>query len=186
VGASDAPPVDARRAPPADALRRARLMPVDRRTGHAGRALAVAGFGVALALGLAFLIAQLASEGRVELRPGEDRFTVGSASRLAAAIEDDGYPLLFQDLVNRGRHLYVHHVGDDPRTGWVAFGAFDPADPDCIVELDREARVLVNACDPEVTYPFDGEGLRAYPTVVEDGRLRVDINELSTTTTAPC
>jgi hypothetical protein len=161
-------------------------MPVDRSGGHAGRALAVAGLGVALALGLAFLVAQLASEGRVELRPGEDRFTVGRAGQLAQTIErGDGFPLLFQDLVNRGRHLYVHHEGDDPRSGWSAFGAFDPADPDCIVEIDREARVLVNACDPEVTYPFDGEGLRPYPAVVEDGNLRVDINELSATTTAP-
>jgi hypothetical protein len=84
-----------------------------------------------MALGLAFLIAQLASQGRVELRPGRGPVhRRGSASGLARpSSSDDGYPLLFQDLVNRGRHLYVHHVGDDPRTGWVAFGAFDPADP---------------------------------------------------------
>jgi hypothetical protein len=155
-------------------------MPVDRSKGHAGRALAVAGIGVALALGLAFLVAQAASEGHIELRPGEDKFTVGSVARLAETIEaGGGYPLLFQDLVNRGRHLYVHHPGGEPTRGWVAFGAFDPADPDCVMEIDREARVLVNACDRTETYPFSGEGLRPYPVLVEDGLLRVDINEIT-------
>ena len=72
----------------------------------------------------------------------------------------------------------MQHIGDDPDEGWVAFGAFDPDDPSCLVEIDREAKVLVNACDRDVTYPLDGEGLRFYPTSVEDGRVYVDINEL--------
>ena len=33
-------------------------------------------------------------------------------------------------------------------------------------------------------YPLDGEGLRHYPTSVEDGRIYVDVNELTTSTTA--
>jgi hypothetical protein len=65
----------------------------------------------------------------------------------------------------------------------VAFGAFDPDDPACAVQIDREAKTLVNACDESVTYPLDGTGLRYYPTTVEGNRLYVDINELSTTTT---
>ena len=44
--------------------------------------------------------------------------------------------------------------------------------------------MLVNACDPEVTYPTDGTGLRFYPTAVDDGKLYVDLNELSTSTTS--
>ena len=44
-------------------------------------------------------------------------------------------------------------------------------------------KVLVNACDESVTYPLDGEGLRQYPTSVEDGRIYVDVNELTTSTT---
>ena len=81
------------------------------------------------------------------------------------------------------RHLFVQHLGDDPDEGWVAFGAFDPDDPSCVVLIDREAEVLVNGCDESVTYPLDGEGLRQYPMSVEDGRIYVDVNELTTSTT---
>ena len=67
----------------------------------------------------------------------------------------------------------------------MAFGAFDPDRPECLVEIDRKARILVNACDEDITYPLDGTGLRYYPTAVEDGTLFVDINELSTTIPGP-
>ena len=50
--------------------------------------------------------------------------------------------------------------------------------------LDREEEILVNGCDESVTYPLDGEGLRQYPVSVEDGGIYVDVNELTTSTTA--
>jgi len=160
-------------------------MPVAQSRGHAGKALLVAGVGVVLALGIAFLVAQMASRGDVEIRLGDDRFEVGKAERLARAIErEEGLPVLVPDLVGRQRNLYVQHLGDDADEGWVAFGAFDPEDPACAVQIDREAQVLVNDCDESDTYPLDGTGLRFYPTVVEDGEVIVDLNELSTTTTA--
>jgi hypothetical protein len=159
-------------------------MPVAQSRGHAGKALLVAGVGVAVALLLAFLVAQAAHRGDVDIKLGDDRFDAGQVESIAEAIDDgDGLPLLYQDLVGRDRNLYVQHLDDNPRRGWVAFGAFDPDDPSCAVGLDRVAGVLVNACDPDVTYPLDGTGLRYYPAVVEDGRLYVDINERSTTTT---
>jgi hypothetical protein len=68
----------------------------------------------------------------------------------------------------------------------VAFGAFDPDDPTCAIELDREAAILVNACDPTITFPLSGTGLRPYPVTVEDGEIFVDLNAAAraTTTTA--
>jgi hypothetical protein len=160
-------------------------MPVARSRGHAGKALLVAGAGVVVALGLAFLVAQAASRGDVEIRLGDERFDAGQVESITEAIADeDGLPLLYQDLVGGGRNLYVQHLEDHPRKGWVAFGAFDPDDPSCAVEIDRDAMRLVNACDESTTYPLDGTGLRYYPTEVEGNRLYVDINELSTTTTA--
>lgn len=160
-------------------------MPVAQSRGHAGKALLVAGVGVVVALGLAFLVAQAASRGDVEINLGDDRFNAGQVESIAESIaDDDGLPLLFADLVGKGRHLYVQHLDDSPRKGWVAFGAFDPDDPSCAVQPDRAAKVLVNTCDESVTYPLDGTGLRYYPTTVEGNRLYVDINELSTTTTA--
>lgn len=159
-------------------------MPVAQSRGHAGKALLIAGAGVVIALGIAFAVAQMASRGDVTIRLGEDRFDAGQVESMAAAIDDDeGLPVLVPDLVGGQRNLFVQHLSDDEDEGWVAFGAFDPDDPSCAVEIDRQARELVNACDPSITYPLDGTGLRHYPTSVEDGRIYVDINELSTTTT---
>ncbi|MDP1803694.1 MAG: hypothetical protein Q8K72_00870 [Acidimicrobiales bacterium] len=163
-------------------------MPVAQSQGHAGKALLIAAVGVVVALGLAFVVAQAASRGDVDIRLGDDRFDAGGTERLAKAIDgDDGLPFLYQDLVNGGRNLFVNHLGDDPDTGWVAFGAFDPDDPSCAVEIDRAAKALVNACDPSVTYPLGGKGLRFYPTTVEDGRIYVDLNaeDRASTTTTP-
>jgi hypothetical protein len=160
-------------------------MPVAQSRGHAGKALLVAGVGVVVALGLAFLVAQAASRGDVDINLGDDRYNAGQVESIADDIADEsGLPLLFQDLVGGGRNLYVQHLDDNPRKGWVAFGAFDPDEPSCAVQIDRDAKILVNACDETVTYPLDGTGLRFYPTQVEGNRLFVDINERSTTTTS--
>ena len=161
-------------------------MPVAQTRGHAGKALAIAAAGVLIALGLAFFVAVLANRGDVTIRLGDERFDAGQVENIAARIADDGgLPLLYQDLAGGNRNVFVGHLDDDPQQGWVAFGATDPNDPDCAISLDRDAEVLVNQCDETVTYPLDGTGLRYYPTSVEDGRLYVDINELTTTTTSP-
>ncbi len=160
-------------------------MPVAQSQGHAGKALAVAGVAIVLIGVVAAFVALAASRGDVEINLGDDRFEAGQTESIANRIaEDGGLPALYPDLVNRDRPIYVQHTGDDPDEGWVAFGAFDPDDPSCLVEIDREEKVLRNACDRDVTYPLDGEGLRAYPTSVEDGEVIVDINELTTSTTS--
>jgi hypothetical protein len=160
-------------------------VPVAKSRGHAGKALLVAGVAVVLLLGAGWWIASLANDGDVDVRLGDDRFEAGDAEAMAEAIEDEGgLPLLFQALVG-DRHLFVQHTGPRVSQGWSAFGAFDPDDPDCLVELDRDRKLLVNACDESVTYPLDGTGLRFYPVDVEDGDVLVDINELTTTTDAP-
>ena len=161
-------------------------MPVAQSQGHAGKALAIAAVAIALIALVAVFVALAASRGDVEIKLGDDRFELGRAEALVDTIDEgDGLPLLFQDLVSQDRNIFVMHTGGEPEDGWIAFGAFDPDDPSCAVEIDREARTLVNACDEDVTYPLDGEGLRAYPTTVEDGKVIVDINELTTSTTAP-
>ena len=155
-------------------------MPVAQTRGHAGKALLIAGVSIVLILVVTFFVAQAASRG--DIRLGDDRFDAGGTRSIAARIEEDGgLPALYPDLVNRDRPLFVQHLGDDPDEGWTAFGAFDPDDPSCIVEIDRDAKILVNACDRDVTYPLDGEGLRSYPTVVEDGSVYVDLNEIGAT-----
>ena len=160
-------------------------MPVAQSRGHAGKALLIAGVAVAILIAVAWGVATLASRGDVEIRLGDDRFDAGQVESIAEEIEDgDGLPLLYQDAAGGDRHLYVQHLGRRADERWVAFSAFDPDRPECLIELDRRERVLRNACDEDVTYPLDGRGLRYYPADVEDDRLYVDINELSTTTTS--
>ena len=158
-------------------------MPVAQSRGHAGKALLIAGVAVVLLVAVAFAVAALASRGDVEIRLGDDRFHAGQVESIAERIErEDGLPALYQDAAGGDRHLFVQHLGRRDEDGWVAFSAFDPDRPECLVEIDRDELVLRNACDEDVTYPLDGTGLRYYPTEVDDGRLFVDINELSTTT----
>ena len=160
-------------------------MPVAQSQGHAGKALAVAAVAIVLIGVVAAFVAVAASRGDVEINLGDDRFNAGSTKRQANAIvEGGGLPLLYQDLVGNDRHLFVQHTGDDPEEGWVAFGAFDPDDPSCLVLIDREEEILVNECDSSVTYPLDGEGLKQYPVSVEDGDIVIDVNERTTSTTA--
>ena len=162
------------------------LVPVAQSQGHAGKALAIAAVAIVLIAAVTVFVALAASRGDVEINLGDARFNAGQTDRLSKAIEDGGgLPFLYQDLVGNDRHLFVQHLGDDQDDGWVAFGAFDPDDPTCAVLIDREEKVLVNECDKTVTYPLDGKGLRQYPVSVEDGRIYVDVNERSTSTTAP-
>lgn len=152
-------------------------MPVQQTRGHAGKALLVAGVGVVVALIVAFLVAQAATRGDVEVRLGDDEYDAGRVAALAETIaEGEGLPLLYQDLVGGDRHIFVQHLSDDTDEGWVAFSAFDPDRPECLVEIDRHARQLVNECTGE-TYPRDGSGLRFYETRVDDGDLFVLLNE---------
>jgi hypothetical protein len=158
-------------------------MPVAQSQGHAGKALAIAALAIGLIAMVAVFVALAASRGDVEINLGDDRFNAGRAERLAKEIGDGGgLPFLYPDLVGKDRNLFVQHLGDDPEKGWVAFGAFDPDDPSCSVLIDRKDKTLVNGCDESVTYPLGGEGLRQYPTTVEDGEIYVDVNELTTST----
>lgn len=63
-------------------------MPVAQSQGHAGKALLIAGVGVIVALGLAFVVAQAASRGDVDIRLGDERFDAGQTERLAKEIDD--------------------------------------------------------------------------------------------------
>ena len=153
--------------------------------GHAGKALAVAGVAIVLIAVVTVFVALAANRGDVDVNLGDERFNAGQTDRQANVIEDGGgLPILYQDLVGNDRHLFVQHLGDEQDEGWVAFGAFDPDDPTCTVLIDREEKVLVNECNESVTYPLDGEGLRQYPVSIEDGDIYVDVNELTTSTTA--
>lgn len=159
------------------------MSPVARRQGggHTGRAVAVAVVGVTVALGVAFLVANLASRGDVDVRLGDDRFEAGNVEGLLADITEREAPLGFNDVALFRRPIWVDNVGRDPDEGWVAFGAFVPDQPECIVQFVRDEGLYVveeaAGCDGSMTYPRTGEGLRQFPTEVVDGDLFVDLRD---------
>lgn len=161
------------------------MSPVAKRRGggHTGRAVAVAAIGVVVALGTAFLVANLASRGDVQVRLGDDRFDAGRTENLARIIEEDGQPILFPDPASFSRAIYIDHPGGDPGTGWLAMSAFVPDQPECTLVFDPDAGRFVigdgqpESCDRSTSFPRSGAGLRAYPTEVVDGRLYVDLQD---------
>ena len=136
-------------------------------------ALAVAAVigGIAIAVGVILL----ASSGGVEVRLGDERFEAGQVESIASAIERGG-PLLYSDVGGGSRDIIVQHLGATPDSGWHAFDARPPGAPrDCFLEWQSDDGDFRDTCTG-VRYRADGEGLVSYPTLVEEGRLVVDLN----------
>jgi hypothetical protein len=127
-----------------------------------------------VAAGVLLFLLVLAITGPRSTRQTEKAtFKVGSAERLARTVARDG-PLLFQDLLDRSRDIFVQHLGGND---WRAFEAHAPGAPRrCSLEWRRDTRVFVDPCDGR-TYPADGTGLTSYPArVTDDGLLVVDLS----------
>lgn len=128
---------------------------------------------VAVAALLVYLVVRFASANPDDANLGSSTFRF-QAERLARNIERDG-PFLLKDPLNRGREVYVQHVGDDPESGWLAIRAY-ASQPElrCILRWDRTAQRFVDPCT-EQTYPPDGGGLETYPAEVEGRAVEVDL-----------
>jgi hypothetical protein len=161
------------------------MSPVEQSRGHAGKALVVAGAGVVLALGIAFLVARMASQGRVDVRLGTDTFSQQDAEAAAEEVAERG-PILYADTAGGDRDIVLQHLGDDPEDGWIALAARPPGvSRECTIQWDPEAQVfrLLDSseevggdCDGR-EFPADGAGLPTYPVTVDaDGNLDVDLN----------
>lgn len=160
------------------------MSPVARSRAHAGRVLAVAAVGIALALVSAFGVAVLANRGSVDVRLGDETFAGYSAEEAAERIADSG-PILYPDAAGGDRDIILQHRGDDPGTGWLAFAARPPgAARHCTVRWEADDGVFrllddegsqSGDCDGS-EFPPDGEGLPQYPVTVRDGELDVDLN----------
>ncbi len=172
-------------------------MPVERRSGHAGRALAVSGLAVALIAGGLWVVALLTSRtDSFDVRLGDQTFQGGNAERLAEEIDDRG-PIFYGDISDSDtgdkRDLILQHIGDDPDEGWYAFRAQPPGqDRDCTWLWQPDEELFRARCDEDLTAPADGEGLEGYPVEVVDGKLDIDLNHdtrptttTASTTTAP-
>jgi len=134
---------------------------------------------VAAVLGFA-VVTQLARTGRVE--GDASRFVVGDAAALAGPVDRDG-PLLFQDVSNGRRDVFVHHLGDGR---WVAFEAYPRGSPrSCQLRWQPADGTFLDPCDG-TTYPADGTGLVRYPATVDaGGQLVIDLRAPAPPTTGP-
>jgi hypothetical protein len=171
------------------------MSPVAQSRGHAGKALAVAAAGVVVAIGIAFGVARLANQGRVDVRLGSDTFSQQDADDAAEKVAEDG-PILYADTAGGDRDIVLQHLGDDPEEGWIALAArpsgvsracfIQSRDRDEPFRLLDERGEVTDECDGR-EFPPDGEGLPTYPVrVTDDGKVDVDLNaaarEASTTT----
>ena len=139
-----------------------------------------------LALGIAFLVARMASQGRVDVRLGTDTFSQQDAEEAAEEVAERGPDPLRRHRGRRPRHL-LQHLGDDPASGWIAVaarpagrvaGVHDPAGDrgdEAFRLLDPTARYRASA-----TAASSRPTARACPrypvTVDADGKLDVDLN----------
>ncbi|MBI2708546.1 MAG: hypothetical protein HYX34_02465 [Actinobacteria bacterium] len=171
------------------------MSPVQRTTGHAGRALAVALVAVLVA-GVGLWLASLAISRRstTDIGLGDQTFQGGSVVRLAAEIADRG-PIIYPDVSGeRSRDIILQHLGSDPERGWYAFLAQPGGKPRACTWQWLDARRGFRAkCDRSLTLPPDGRGAaERFPVKVRKGRLDIDLNyrtrptaPSTTTTTAP-
>lgn len=129
-------------------------------------------------------IPKLTESGSIEVKLGTDTFNAGYAQNLAPPAAEA--PILFSDVANGQRDIYLVHTGDDPLRGWAAFDARRPGQPrSCTLTWDGAARHFVDPCDQTVV-PADGAGLPAYPVEVSKGeQVVIDIraDQRGTTTT---
>ncbi|MGH9268459.1 MAG: hypothetical protein ACRD0D_09815, partial [Acidimicrobiales bacterium] len=139
-----------------------------------GTVLALSSAAVVIAGVLVWLAVVYASQRPDEANLGDPVFRVGRATRLAAEVAERG-PALFKDPLNRGREIYLQHLGGTPEEGWLAFEAYAPGAaraPRCLLVV--EGRRFRDPCGGS-TFPADGTGLTGYPATVEAGTVVVDL-----------
>ena len=137
--------------------------------------MVLTGVGGVLAGVLIFLIVLALAGPRSAKQSANATFKVGPAKRLAPEVARNG-PLLFQDLLNHSRDIYVQHLaGND----WRAFEAHAPGEPRrCVLQWHQDERQFLDPCDGR-TYPADGSGLTSYRTQVDKhGLVVVDLDAL--------
>jgi hypothetical protein len=129
---------------------------------------------VVVGIVLVGVVLNLATDPDVDVNLGSEVFPAGKATRMADQVAEGG-PIFYQAL--RGtRDIYVQHLGEKDREGWVTFDGHAPGnDRSCQLQWRPARKVFVDPCDDKV-YPADGTGLPHYKTTVNrDGEIIVDL-----------
>jgi hypothetical protein len=154
-----------------------REVPVARSDPQRATIVAVGGVAVAIVLGVIVLLAGSTASTRVTGTGAE--FDAGSTSVLARRISaDGGVPILFQDPARFTRPIWLQHLGEDDKTGWLAF---DAAVGGCATTWDKENRQFADCSGRR--YPNDGAGLGAYLVTIERDHVIVNLDPDAVTST---
>lgn len=125
--------------------------------------------GLAFAAALLFLVVRYASRNPDKADLGAAVVRV-DAEEMAEHIAEEG-PRPYPDPYGR-RGVYLQHVGDDPKAGWILVDWYPPGE-NCPLQWNMPRQVF-ESCSGR-TYPPDGSGLTTYPAPVEDGRVVIDL-----------
>ncbi len=132
--------------------------------------------GVAIAVAIAVLVLWASgSSDDVIPKLGDEVFDAGVIGRISDEIGRNG-PLFYPDPTERGRDIWLTHLGTDPEVEWHAFEALVPGAADgCLAEWNRDISRFFNQCDPNETFPPDGRGLTELSVEIEEGHVIVDV-----------
>ncbi len=128
---------------------------------------------LALAAVLMYAVVRFAARNpeQANLGPSVFRF---QARSLAKEIDERG-PVLLKDPLNRGREVYLQHLGGDPAEGWHAIRAYaEEPELRCLLKWENGPRRFRDPCTGQA-YPADGSGLTTYPATVTAGTVSVDL-----------
>ncbi len=141
-------------------------------------ALIFGGVAVVAALVIGFFAIRLGQQSNT-LVLGDNNFGQINVFRMAESIDDDG-PVLWPDIANGTRDIWLQHVGDEVGEGWFAFDARLPGSGrECNVTWSIATRTFTDPCTGE-TYPADGEGLPQINVFIDEATLIIDINDAMT------
>ena len=139
--------------------------------------MAGAATAAAVAVVLVYLVVRFAAQNPDDANLGDREFRF-QAESLAEEIADNG-PFLLKDPLNRGREVYVQHLGDDPGQGWTAVLAYASRPRvECLLAWDAGRRLFRDPCTGR-TFPADGRGLTSFPATVKGGEVTFDLRSPS-------
>ena len=130
--------------------------------------------GVIVAIVIFAGIISLLGSGKAKSKLGSNVFKLGKAQNQAKIVDRNG-PLLFADPLEKGRDIYVNHVGPNQ---WAALEVHPPGEPTtCTVKWVPSSHTFHDPCSGK-DYPADGTGLVRYKTTIEkNGDLVVDLHQ---------
>ena len=130
--------------------------------------------GVIVAIILFAAVVSLVGSGKAKSKLGSNVFKLGKAKNQAQIVDRNG-PLLFADPLQKGRDIYVNHVGPNQ---WAALEVHPPGEPkSCTVKWNPQTKTFHDPCGGR-DYPADGTGLVRYKTTIDkNGDLVVDLHQ---------